>query len=188
VIGAAWALVVSVLLTGGLHEDGLADAADGWGGGNSPSSTLEIMRDSRIGSYGAIALVLSFSIRGAAVASLRQPEAAFAALTASGALGRGAMIGLLCLLRPARADGLGATLAPIRPVACFVGLALAAASAMTLGPSRSILGVIAAATATLVVAALAWRRIGGYTGDILGATEQATECVVLTVAASFGTM
>ncbi len=183
--GAVWALVGSVLLTGGLHEDGLADAADGWGGGDTPARTLEIMRDSRIGTYGAIALVLSLSIRGAAIASLRQPDTAFAALAAAGALGRGAMIGLLCLLRPARPNGLGASLAPIRPVASVVGLVLAAASALALGPACGIVGLAASATAVLAVAAAAWRRIGGYTGDVLGAAEQVVECAVLTAVAGF---
>lgn len=182
-VGAAWTLVASLLLTGGLHEDGLADTADGFGGGNTRTRKLEIMRDSRIGSYGASALMLSLGIRGASVAALRQPEAVFSALVAAGALGRGALLGLLCLLRPARQEGLGASLGRIRPLASAVGLALAVACAMALGGSRGMAAITTACVAALVVAALAWRQVGGYTGDVLGAGEQVVECAVLTILA-----
>ncbi len=182
-IGAAWTLAASLLLTGGLHEDGLADTADGFGGGNTPARKLEIMRDSRIGSYGALALMLSLGIRGASVAALRQPEAVFAALVAAGALGRGALIGLLCLLRPVRQDGLGASLGRIRPLACAAGLALAIGCAMAPGGACGLAAITTASFSTLIVAALAWRQIGGYTGDVLGAGEQVVECVVLTILA-----
>ena len=96
------------LATGGLHEDGLADTADGFGGGRTPGRRLEIMRDSRIGSYGAMALLSAFAVRGVAIAAIAEPARVAAALVASGALGRGAILLVLRLAPPARADGLSA--------------------------------------------------------------------------------
>jgi adenosylcobinamide-GDP ribazoletransferase len=179
-LGAAWALVVTMLLTGALHEDGLADTADGFGGGRTPARKLEIMRDSRIGSFGALALVMSLLVRVSAVAATPHPALA---LIAAGILGRGAMILPLLLLPPARPDGMGATAGhPPRPAAAL-GLALSAGAAwLVLGGRPAIAAVIAAAGAGLVVAGLAWRQIGGHTGDVLGAAEILSECVVLTAA------
>ena len=77
---AGWALAALVLLTGGFHEDGLADTADGFGGGRTRERKLEIMRDSRIGSYGALALVLSVGIRAAALATMARIGASAAEL------------------------------------------------------------------------------------------------------------
>ncbi len=106
-LSALFAVATTMLLTGGLHEDGLADTADGFGGGRDRARKLAIMRDSRIGSYGALALMLSLAVRVAALAAMRHPAVA---MIVSGALGRGAMVGLLLMLRPARRDGLAASL------------------------------------------------------------------------------
>ncbi len=179
-LGAAWTLAAMMLLTGALHEDGLADTADGFGGGRSAARKLEIMRDSRIGSYGALALMMSLLIRGSAVAAI--PHPAFA-LIAAGILGRGAMIVPLLLLRPARPDGMGAAVRQVSVPAGLVGLALSAGAAwIALGGGPAIVAVIVAAGAGVAVAGLAWRQIGGHTGDVLGATEIVCECVVLTAA------
>ncbi len=171
-VAAILAVGATVLVTGGLHEDGLADTADGFGGGRTRLRKLEIMRDSRIGSFGALALMLSLGLRVSALAQLGHPAAA---LIAAGASARGAMIAVLWCLPAARADGLAAPLAALRPGTALAGLALAAALAM---PA---LGALPAAFgAAAIVAVIARRQIGGYTGDVLGAAEQAAECAALT--------
>jgi adenosylcobinamide-GDP ribazoletransferase len=177
-LAAAWALAAMILVTGGLHEDGLADTADGFGGGASTARKLEIMRDSRIGSYGAAALVLSVLIRAAAIASV-----APGGLVAAGMLGRAAMILPLLVLPPARSDGMGATVRRPPAMAATCGLALSAIAAFGLLPVRpAVASVLVAAGVGLGAARLARRQIGGHTGDVLGAVEAVGECVVLSVA------
>ena len=180
-VAAVWALAALLAVTGALHEDGLADAADALGGGRTVARRLEIMRDSRIGSFGALALVLSTALRLAAVAALA-PGAAAGALIASGALGRAAMLLPLLLLRPARPDGLGTSLARVQGGTAVVGLALGAAVALLLLPERFAVGaVLLAALAGLGAARLAGRLLGGYTGDVFGATSVVAECLVLSL-------
>ena len=178
-LAAIWTLAALLLLTGALHEDGLADTADGLGGGRTRERRLEIMRDSRIGSFGALALLLSCAVRIAAVAAL--PHGAVpGALIASGALGRAAMLVPLLLLRPARADGLGASLTRMRPITGAAGLALGTALALLALPLAAALRSLA--LAVLGGAGAAWqarRQLGGYTGDVLGATSVVVECLVL---------
>lgn len=180
-VAAVWALAALLAVTGALHEDGLADAADALGGGRTVARRLEIMRDSRIGSFGALALVLSTALRLAAVAALA-PGAAAGALIASGALGRAAMLLPLLLLRPARPDGLGTSLARVQGGTAVVGLALGAAVALLVLPERFAVGaVLLAALAGLGAARLAGRLLGGYTGDVFGATSVVAECLVLSL-------
>jgi adenosylcobinamide-GDP ribazoletransferase len=184
-MAAAWTLAGTLILTGGLHEDGLADTADGFGGGITATRKLEIMRDSRIGSYGAGALILTTLLRTSAIAALAQPAAVLPALIAAGMLGRGAMILPLILLPPARADGMSASVNRPTAIIAASGLALSALAALLLLPA----GVAGPAiglgfAAALGMAELARRQIGGHTGDVLGAVEVVIECVVLTATAS----
>lgn len=180
---AAWAVAAGVLLTGGLHEDGLADTADGFGGGRTPERRLEIMRDSRIGSYGALALLLALTIRVSAIAALA-PASATACLLATGALSRGAMLPVLALLRPARPDGLGQGLGRIPlPAILVAGAIVLAVAVLALPPIRAGLALALAAASGLVVARLAQSRVGGQTGDVLGASCVGAECVLLTLLA-----
>jgi adenosylcobinamide-GDP ribazoletransferase len=184
-VNAVWTLAAMLAATGALHEDGLADTADGFLGGRTPDKRMEIMRDSRIGSFGALALMLALAARGTAIAAIASPGRVAAALVAAGALGRGAILIVLLLLAPARQDGLAAGLrdAPIGRAAA--GLGLAAAAAFVLLPGATALWSCVAAAA--VALALAWtstRQIGGYTGDVLGAASVAAECVVLSLAAA----
>ena len=170
------AVGATVATTGALHEDGLADTADGFGGGSSVARKLEIMRDSRIGSFGALALMLSVGLRVASLSALADPGPVAVALVAAGVLGRAAMVGLMLALPPARPDGLAASLGPVPPVSAAVGLGIACACVLL--PH----GAAAMLAAVLAGAAMVWlarRQIGGYTGDVLGATEQAVECAVL---------
>ena len=178
---SVWVLAGAVFVTGGLHEDGLADTADGLGGGATRARKLEIMRDSRIGSYGALALLLSTAMRGVAVASLAQPALA---LMVSGALSRGVLGLPLLLLGPARADGLAASLDADR-LRALLALVLGGAAALALLPAGPALRAVAAALAGAAgVTALTQRQLGGHTGDVLGATVVVAECLVLTALAA----
>jgi adenosylcobinamide-GDP ribazoletransferase len=181
VLCACWSAAVMLLLTGALHEDGLADMADGFGGGRDAQRKLEIMRDSRIGSYGALALLLSVLVRIAAMAEIAAPMHVCAALIVSGALSRAAIVLVLLWLPPARRDGMASALHPIPPgpAAFALGLALALAAALLRG--WTILAAPACALmAALIVAWLARRQIGGHTGDVLGACAVLADCAVLT--------
>ncbi|MDX1576168.1 MAG: adenosylcobinamide-GDP ribazoletransferase [Kiloniellales bacterium] len=175
----------TVWITGALHEDGLADVADGFGGAFERGRKLAIMRDSRIGAYGVLALILSIGLRGAALAALAGPEAAAAVLIAAHSLSRGLLAPVMLVLAPARDDGLAAAAGRPGPTdaltTVLLGLILAALAvggglALSLG-----LAALAAAVATAVIAA---RQIGGYTGDVLGAVQQTAEIAVLLTAAA----
>ncbi len=172
-VAAAWALAATTLVTGGLHEDGLADLADGFGGGRTRTRKLEIMRDSRIGSFGTLAIGFSLALRLTALAVAPHPAIA---LLLAAVLGRGAMLLPLRLLRPARADGLGAPLAAGSRRPIYAGLLVAAAASAWV-PMAGLAALAGAGSITL----LARRQIGGYTGDVFGATEQVAECAVLSV-------
>jgi adenosylcobinamide-GDP ribazoletransferase len=180
-LAAAWTLAATILLTGALHEDGLSDTADGFGGGTTKARKLEIMRDSRIGTYGALALIITSLTRTTAIAALPHPLA----LITVGILGRAAMILPLLLLPPAREDGLSAAVRrPPTPTAA-AGLTLAAIATLLQLPTRpALVAILAAAVTTLLLTVLARSQIGGHTGDVLGATEVLTECAVLTVIAA----
>jgi adenosylcobinamide-GDP ribazoletransferase len=178
---AFWSLAALVLLTGALHEDGLADTADGFGGGDNRQRKLDIMRDSRIGSFGAIALLLSLALRGSAIASMAGPRDVAVALVVSGMLGRGGMLVVLLAARPARPDGLAAALRGVSAGTAAFGIAIAVVAAWALLGAAS-WGVLAATlVCSLGLAWLARAQVGGYTGDVLGATEVVGECVVLTL-------
>ncbi len=187
-VAAFWALAVEIGVSGGLHEDGLADSADALGAEASRERRLEILRDSRIGAYGALALILALGLRAtaiAAIAAIGRAGAVVVALVVAGAASRAAMIGVSFLLAPARRDGLGAGLGRLPPGASSVGVALAAVLALALlGPGRALGVALAAALALLVVAGIASRRLGGYTGDIYGAVAALATCTVLSLLAA----
>ena len=184
-IAAVLALLAAVALTGAFHEDGLADTADGFGGGHDRESTLAIMRDSRHGSFGILALVFSIGLRAVALATLGEPIHAGLALVAAHAASRGALPALMWILAPARADGLGFTAGrPSRPVALFAIVIGAAISLAALGPGAGTIALALGAAAITLMAALARRQIGGYTGDVLGAFQQIGEIMILLVAAA----
>ena len=179
------ALAAQIVATGGFHEDGLADTADGFGGGTTREKKLEIMRDSRIGSFGVLALVLALAIRAAALVAIADRLRAGVALVAAGALGRAAMVGMLAVLHPARADGLGASVGAPGAGRVATALFFAVALAFAFFPPPLAAGaVLVAAAAGAATAWLAYAQIGGYTGDVLGAGEQATECAVLALLAT----
>ncbi|MEI8152835.1 MAG: adenosylcobinamide-GDP ribazoletransferase [Hyphomicrobiales bacterium] len=182
---AALVIAATVLVTGALHEDGLADVADGFGGGAARERKLEIMRDSRIGTYGVCALILSFMLRVAALTNLGDPGLVGAALVAAHAAARAPMAAFMWLVPTARSDGLSAT-AGTPPQTSAVVAALLGAVALLIGLGLGG-GVVAVILLCGVFAFMAWlckRQIGGQTGDVLGALEQVGEIVVLLVAAA----
>ena len=185
-LAATLAVTVSVLITGALHEDGLADVADGFGGGTTKARRLEIMRDSRIGAYGGAALMLALALRIGALATLLDRGGAVAAiaLVLAAALSRGAALAPLALLPPARADGAGAAVG--RPTRTTLITASALALTLTLlglALGLPLLGAglmpVLAVLAALAVTALARRCIGGQTGDVVGAAQQVAEITAL---------
>jgi adenosylcobinamide-GDP ribazoletransferase len=181
---AALALGGGALLTGALHEDGLADIADGFGGGRDAATKLEIMRDSRIGTYGAMALMVSFAAKLGAVASI--PDGMVVqSLIAAHALGRGVLPWMSISLPYARKDGLAANAGRPDGTIAVIAAALALVIAFVALPfADALLSAIAAGLAALVVAGLANRQIGGQTGDVLGAAEQVAETAILVLLAA----
>jgi adenosylcobinamide-GDP ribazoletransferase len=182
---ALLALVAAGLVTGALHEDGLADTADGFGGGHDRDEKLAIMRDSRQGTYGILALILSIALRAVAIASIPGPIESGLALIAAHAASRAFLPPAMLWLSPARADGLGATAGRPTPRIAAIAVAIGAFVAIgMLGPLRGIVALALSGMAVAATAALARRQIGGYTGDVLGAFQQIGEIVMLLAAAA----
>jgi adenosylcobinamide-GDP ribazoletransferase len=182
------ALGAGMAATGALHEDGLADVADGFGGGRDRAAKLAILKDSRIGAYGVLALALSVGLRAALLAALAAPETVALALLATHALSRGPLGGLMWALPPARPGGLAGGLGRIagRDAAqgTLLSLALALAFCLPLGFWPGVAAAVVALAAAATVGAVARRQIGGYTGDVLGAAQQAAEIAALLTLAS----
>jgi adenosylcobinamide-GDP ribazoletransferase len=172
-------LTFLVLITGGLHDDGLADAADGFGGGSSREQVLTILRDSRIGSFGALALVLSVLARFLLLSSL--PGGRFTAFIVSAhVLCRWTTLPLSYFLAPARgSDGQGARIAQkISPAALLAGTLSSFAMVFYFLRMEFWIPVLAALVVTALSGLYYSRRIGGVTGDCFGATNQLTEIAV----------
>lgn len=183
---AAGALAIAVLATtcGAFHEDGLADSADGLFGGQTAERRLEIMKDSRIGSFGATALMLALVLRvGMLEALVERGGALLACAALAGAAGWSRALGIQLLARdaPARAYGAVADVGRPTPLTALVTLLLAATLALGAGAAGGLpLPAVALALALGYLAMqglrrLALRLIGGPTGDIAGATQQLAE-------------
>lgn len=172
-MAALLALAVGALVTGGLHEDGLADVADGFGGGATRARKLEIMKDSRIGSYGALALMLALGLRAGGLMAAPGAGAGIAALIGLGGASRGGLPLIMRLLPAARAEGLGAKAAGIGAVGAGMALAFGIGAALLTGHGLAVL--IAMVVAGALFTGLCRRQIGGFTGDTLGATQQICE-------------
>ena len=168
-VAALLALLAMALVTGALHHDGLADFADGIGGGRDRDHCLEIMRDSRIGSYGVLALVFAVGLQASALSAL-PTGAVLPALVFTAIASRLAMVALLIWLPPARDDGLGRLARHDRPLSLLPGAALLALLAV-LSPLQSVAAALAIGLAAACIAGMALRRIGGQTGDVLGAGQ-----------------
>lgn len=186
-LSAALAITVSILATGAFHEDGLADTADGLFGGHTPERRLEIMKDSRVGSYGGLALGLSVLLRASALAAILEAAgawAAAAALLAAAPWSRAEGLYLLSSEAPARPDGAAASVGRASAETARLALVLSLGLSLALGwlaglpLAGLLLGLALAHLSALGLARLARRLIGGQTGDILGAAQQLAEIAI----------
>jgi adenosylcobinamide-GDP ribazoletransferase len=181
---AALALGASALLTGALHEDGLADMADGFGGGRDRAAKLEIMRDSRLGTYGALILLVSFAAKLSALATLPKVLVVPALVTCH-ALARGILPAMVIALPPARKDGLAAAVGtPSHATAAIAAGSALVIAFVALPWTVALVAAFVAAVCACIVGRLALRQIGGQTGDVLGAAEQVAEIAILLLLAS----
>ena len=182
---ALLAVLTGIALTGALHEDGLGDAADGLIGGRDRDHALAVMRDSRLGTFGVLAIVASVLLRSAALAGIGEAVHAGLGLIAAHAASRAVLPVAMRTITPARADGLGVEAGrpsvSVATAAMTIGVLISLAA---LGPIRGAIAVGAAGAAVFASGMLAQRRIGGYTGDVLGAFQQIGEVVMLLTAAA----
>ena len=185
-VAAALAVAASMLFTGCLHEDGLADTADGFGG-TTRAQALDIMRDARIGTFGVCALVVSFALRVGAITDLPKASLVAWALIGTHAAARAALPLFMRLVPPARPDGLSAQAgAPTARRAWAAALIGAAILWIALGAAAALIAIVFMLIGVGVLALVSHRKLGGQTGDVLGTAEQVGECIVLlTTAARF---
>lgn len=187
-MAAVFCILALIAVTGALHEDGLGDVADGFGGGQTKDERLEIMKDSRIGTYGAIAIAGSILLRSAALAVIMQAHGAFAAglgLIAVAACSRAAMVWFWAGLPNARPGGVANAAgkpsenaigtAAISGLAIFAILAVASA-----GFVNAAIAILLALAALQGFSRFCTRMIGGHTGDTLGACQQIVEIALFT--------
>ena len=178
-LAAICALVAMILATGALHEDGLADFADGLAG-DTKERSLAIMRDHEIGTYGVLTLVLSVAMRATAIALIAEPRAVMAALIAADAASRLSAVLIMASLPPARRDGMSASVgsptAGLAPIAFGVAFVIAW---LLLPFGVALLVILSAIVSAIVLGRVAFRRLGGQTGDVLGASSQICECLAL---------
>lgn len=181
---AVLAFVVTAMATGGFHEDGLADSVDALAGGWTVERRLEILKDSRHGTFGVLSLVLITMLKVSALAPLSGWNAALA-LVCAHSLGRAGAVGLMAVAPTAREDGLGADYTrTLHPSIAIFGVLVGVATAVVAFGVWAPLPVGLVATGSLIVGVWAWRRIGGVTGDLLGAAEQVGEAAVLIAASA----
>jgi adenosylcobinamide-GDP ribazoletransferase len=186
VVGATLAVAVEVLVTGGLHEDGLADVCDGFGGGRDPVAKLAIMRDSQIGVYGTIAIILVLLLRIEAISALSLPFASFAsaAVIFAAAAARAAALAPLAWAPPARIDGTGASVGRLKQASLFCSaftlFCIATALAVLwLQLVHTFFACVIGALVVWLIVFLAKRQIGGQTGDVCGTSAALVEVVIL---------
>jgi adenosylcobinamide-GDP ribazoletransferase len=181
---AVLVIAVQATLTGALHEDGLTDCADGFWGGHDRARRLEIMKDSRIGSYGAVALMLALLARWSAVAALLGAGAWGLALAAM-VMSRAAMGLVMAGLPNARGEGLSARHSQPGWAAAWAGMGLAFGLGLAFAGGAALGLVIAVGLVAAGVALVARAKIGGQTGDVLGATQVLAEVAALAVATAY---
>ncbi len=185
---AALSVAAMVLVGGGMMEDALADAADGLFGGSTRERRLEILKDSRHGTYGVAALCLFLLLRVTAIGSVAaiNPLAAAGLWLAANIAGRSGGLWVAVALPPARAEGASAAAGTLPRSRFFIGATLATLLVFVIGaPASSLLGVIAALFVVALVA-LGWtmlcrRLVGGQTGDLIGAAGGLGEIAALAV-------
>ena len=189
-VAATLVIGLIIWLTGALHEDGLSDLADGFGGGSDRDHKLEIMRDSRLGAYGTVTLAVTIVAKIAALATIAAHDvgAAAGALIAASVWSRALIAPTMRWLEPAREDGLGANAGEPSEGESLKGLALALLLVLLVLITPVGWGVITVLVAgglgALAVGLIALRQIGGYTGDVLGAAQAIAETAALVAASA----
>ena len=177
---AVLGLMVAAMVTGALHEDGLADVADGFGGGRSIAQKLDIMKDSHIGTYGVLTLILVVGFKITTLGSFNGPGLAAGALVGAHVLSRAVMPLMMSILPPAREGGLGTAAGiPDRDDAIITAIIGVLVVLLTLGLWPGLLAAGLSAATAFIMGWYAKRQIGGFTGDVLGAAEQLVEAAVL---------
>lgn len=179
IVAAVLAVGGLALVTGALHEDGLADMVDGFGSGDSRERKLAIMRDSRIGAYGVIALVVALAAKVGAIADIEQTSLVIAAMVGAAAASRTAMPAVMLWMEPARSDGLAAGAGRPSSTHVWTGLAMALVLVVGLLTWTGLVAFLVAGLGAAGVARLADRQVGGHTGDVLGGAQQISEVLFL---------
>ncbi|RVB74792.1 MULTISPECIES: adenosylcobinamide-GDP ribazoletransferase [unclassified Mesorhizobium] len=179
---AALTLAATLLATGCLHEDGFSDVADGFGGGKTRDKKLEIMRDSRIGAFGACALGISLLMRWSVLSEFASPVYVFLALIAAHAASRSLFGAFMHLLPAARSDGLSADAGTVSAETAIAGAMLGAVALLALGFGGAVAALILLGLLFAAFRALCLSQIGGQTGDTVGALQQLGEIAILLVA------
>lgn len=183
IVAVLLSVVLGWLLTGGLHEDGLADTFDGIGGGGTRERALEIMRDSRLGTWGTLALLAAVSLKVAALTDLSAPHAVMAMVAGHG-LSRLSCVLVVASSRYARVEGAATPITGVADpasacanviVACLTGVLIVAVVWSLSGWLPAAAAIAGAAVGHLAMRAVFERRLGGYTGDTLGAVQQASD-------------
>lgn len=186
-VAAVVVVLLGVLVTGAFHEDGLADVADAFAGGWDREQRFRILTDPLHGSYGVAAMSGTILLRAVCLAVLA-PAAAAVGLVVAHTLGRGSAVAAMATSPTAKPGGLGADYTrALRPGPAMVGTAFAIVATVLVAGWWAGPLVGAAVVATLVVSALAVAKLGGVTGDVLGAIEQVTECLVLVTLTALAT-
>jgi len=183
-IVAALALACMAITTGAMHEDGLADSADGLWGGWDKAQRLDIMKDSHIGTYGVIALILSLLLRWQALTVIIDAGALWPALIATAMISRAVMVPVMSMLPHARNAGLSHRVGQPPQSAALAAIAVATLATLMLLHGASLAVLVIAAFTAIACARIAQAKIGGQTGDILGATQQITDIAALTTLAA----
>ena len=184
-VAAVLAISTTIAATGALHEDGLADAADGFGAGRDREAKLAIMRDTRLGAFAVLALAISLMLRVGALDGIDGSFAAAAALIAAASFSRAVLPAVMAGLEHARPHGLAVTAGKPPQESVIVSLVLGAVFVLfLLGPETGFVALLCGAATAVGLAALAQAKLGGFTGDVLGAIQQGTEIAVLLAAAA----
>lgn len=178
-LAAGLTLACLVITTGAMHEDGLADTADGLWGGWTKERRLEIMKDSHIGTYGVIALVLGLGLRWVALTTLLEAQMIWPAILCAAMLSRAMMVPLMSRLPHARDHGLSHSVGHPSLTTSRIAQASAIVATLVLLQFAGIWLIATAILAATACTLIAKAKLGGQTGDILGATQQITEITVL---------
>jgi adenosylcobinamide-GDP ribazoletransferase len=180
-VSAILAIGAQILLTGALHEDAVGDVADGFGGGQDKAKKLEIMRDSRVGTYAVVTLIIVLGLKVVAISHLPHPFLVFGILVSAAATSRGMITGALYFLPPARDDGLGHGSGRPELMSLLWAIIFSILiSVLVLGPHLGSLALFFAILGASFMGIVAKRQIGGQTGDVLGAVQQVSEiCFIL---------